>query len=248
MIVIAPDKFKGTLSAAQAADAIAGGLRDAGIADTLRLYPMADGGDGTAAVLAGLLPGGTCMVETHQHIGPACFRCEPAARSSFALGVEIGRALERGGRVLVGIGGTACCDGGAGMLQALGLRAFRADGSEITEPLSPATLMQVASVDASALPRGARIIALSDVRASLAPSPDSALSALDFAHQKGFAETYMPQLAGALRHWHDIAAPGRSSPVDGAGGGVGFALVSVLGAEARSGARFVADAYGMPVA
>lgn len=248
MIVIAPDKFKGTLSATQAADAIAGGLRDAGVADTLRLYPMADGGDGTAAVLAGLIPEGTCVVETHQHIGPACFSCKPAARSSFALGVEIGRALERWGRVLVGIGGTACCDGGAGMLQALGLRAFRADGSEIAEHLTPDMLLHVAAVDASALPAGAAITALSDVRASLAPSPDSALSALDFALQKGFAPDYIPQLSRALAHWHSLVAPGLSSPIDGAGGGVGFALATVLGAEVRSGAEFVADAYDMSLA
>ena len=248
MIIIAPDKFKGTLTAPQAAKAISYGLRDAGVADRLLLYPMADGGDGTAAVLSEILKEDARVVETHRCIGPQCFACDAAERSSYELGAEIKRALSCNDRVLVGIGGTACCDGGAGMLQALGLRAFRADGSEIAEHLTPDLLMHVAAVDISALPRGASITALSDVRASLTPTPDFALSALDFALQKGFTVDYLPQLAGALAHWHSVVAPGLSSLVDGAGGGVGFALATVLGAEVRSGAAFVADAYDMPLA
>lgn len=238
MIIIAPDKFKGTLTAAEAADAIACGLRLAGVEDELRLCPMADGGDGTSDVLAGHVPEGVAIVESHMHIGPKSFgSAPPMQRSSHAFGAAIAAELARGKQVLAAIGGTACCDGGAGMLQALGLRAFDASGYEIRRALTPELLPKIASVDISTLASGCRIIALSDVHASLVPGGQS-LSALDFARQKGFSEAELPLLADALRHWHAVT-DNRISAIDGAGGGAGYALAAMMGAEMRRGADFV---------
>jgi len=249
MIIIATDKFKGTLSATEACSAIACGLRDAGISDSIRQCPMADGGDGTADVLAALLPHGHSVVESHLHIGPDCFLgVEPMCRSSLAFGKALAEALRSNSHVYATIGGTACCDGGAGMLQALGMKAYRPDGSEITVPLSPRLLPEIAATDLSCLPDSKRITVLSDVYASLTPDGQHTLSALDFAGQKGFASYDMHGLTEALIHWQNIVAGGRRSEIDGAGGGIGFALAAVLGSRAIAGAAFVADLYDMPFA
>lgn len=249
MIVIAPDKFKGTMDAADAATAIAHGLREAGVCDDIRICPMADGGDGTAALLARRLPPGCAVVESHACIGPQCFGdAAPMDRSSCAFGHAIALALHTHDHVLAAIGGTACCDGGAGMLQALGLKAYDADGRLIDTPLTPRMLPRVARTDLSGLCLGARITALSDVQASLVPSPGVALSALDFAPQKGFTADELPLLRSALLHWGRIVAPGRSSAIDGAGGGIGHALATVLGADVRSGAQYMLDIYARDLA
>lgn len=245
MIFVCPDKFKGTLTARQAAEAIEAGMREAGVTAPVRLCPMADGGDGTADVLAPLLPAGKCVVESHRHVGPECFAgVEPMLRSSYAFGEALRHELQHHDHVYAAIGGTACCDGGAGMLQALGMRAFASDGHEITQHLSPALLPRVDHIDCTALPSGARITVLSDVRASLVPDASEFLSALDFAAQKGFSEADMPRLEAALRRWSGVASPLRSE-VDGAAGGIGYALASVMDCDHRPGAAFVADSYGL---
>lgn len=245
MIIIAPDKFKGTMDAWTASVTIADALRDAGCRESVRLCPMADGGDGSADILRELLPQGCSVVESHAAIGPDRFLTEAAMRrSSHAFGAALAEALRRGGEVLAAIGGTGCCDGGAGMLQALGMRALDADGRLIGEPLTPGLLPQVAAVDFSGLPDCRGLTALSDVTASLLPADGCPLSAMDFALQKGFRPEELPQLEAALRHWQDIASRARSS-IDGAGGGVGFALGSVLRARIRSGAEYILDRYGI---
>lgn len=244
MIVIAPDKFKGTMDATDAAMAIALGLREAGVRDAIQLCPMADGGDGTAELLADRLPPDCAVVESHACIGPQCFgNAAPMLRSSYAFGRAIALALRTHSHVLAAIGGTACCDGGAGMLQALGLKAYDADGRLIDTPLTPRLLPLVARTELPPAGIGARITALSDVQASLVPSPGVALSALDFAPQKGFTAAELPLLRSALLHWGRIVAPGRSSAIDGAGGGIGHALATVLGADVRSGAQYMLDIY-----
>ncbi|MDE6270900.1 MAG: glycerate kinase, partial [Muribaculaceae bacterium] len=243
MIIIAPDKFKGTMSATQAAESIARGLRQAHVHEELTICPMADGGDGTADVLSGLLPDGVKVVESHRYIGPEAFgNSNPMKRSSYAFGAAIARELAIGNRVLAAIGGTACCDGGAGLLQALGLRLFDSRGVEIKEHINPSVLTSIASVDDSELKRGADVIALSDVRASLLPSPGIALSALDFARQKGFSQTELPILANALAHWQKVMSVAPSM-IDGAGGGIGYALAAVMGADVCSGASYILDLY-----
>lgn len=230
MKLIIPDKFRGTLSAAEAARAISEGLGG----DCLCL-PMADGGEGTAAALPGF-----CVVESAAVIG----HCSPISkqpilrRSSYNLGKAIRRALESDAeKVYVAVGGTATADCGAGMLQALGALFHDANGSRIFEALCPQTIRRIASVDLSPLQeiRG-RLCLLSDVEASLC---GLGLSALDFLRQKGASTKDAIIIKYALTHMQSLI--GGESPYDGAGGGIGYALASAIGCEAYSGAEFVLD-------
>ncbi|MCM1449108.1 MAG: glycerate kinase [Clostridiales bacterium] len=245
MIIIAPDKFKGTMTADVVANTIAEALRECGSQENLMLYPMADGGDGTAAVLQKAMPG-IMAIEAHRYIGPENFDNMPMTRSSYSLGVAIDQAVKSSGKIYVGIGGTACCDGGAGLLQAMGMKAYSNDGSIIKEHLCPANILKIERLDFSALPNNVQIVALSDVEASLVPADGMLLSALDFARQKGFTEIELTELGSALKHFKRLASPGFSSVIDGAGGGVGFALGSVLRTEIKSGASFITDCYEIP--
>ena len=141
----------------------------------------------------------------------------------------------------VGIGGTATCDGGAGMLQSLGARFFDSAGREMTADITPAMLPCISSADLSALhrePWHERLTGLSDVRASLLPP---GLSALDFAAQKGARPADMPVLAAGLANLRRVLGMNACSPYDGAGGGVGFALATVIGAEVLPGAATILD-------
>lgn len=245
-IVIAPDKFKGTMTAREVSEAMAEGVRECGVTGDIQIFPMADGGDGTAEVLRNLLP--DCnVVEAHQYIGPERFSAPPMMRSSYALGAAVMNAATKDAPVYVGIGGTGCCDGGAGMLQAMGLKAYRRDGSEILEPLCPANLTEIDHVDKAQLTFDVKLIVLSDVEATLLPDNDGGLSALDFAMQKGFSPVETGKLYQCLSHWKRIISPDISSAIDGAGGGTGFALGAVMGAEIRQGASFIADSYNLLV-
>lgn len=178
-IVIAPDSFKGSLSARQAAEAMRRGLAQVWPEAEYILFPIADGGEGTVETLAdlsggrlmeaevfdplgrtvtaawGLLGDGrTAVVETAASSGLTLLRPEernPAAACTFGLGQLIGKALERPEveRLLVGLGGSATNDGGVGMLRALGLKFLDDQG----RPLPPggAGLERLETIDASGL-------------------------------------------------------------------------------------------------
>lgn len=240
MILIAPDKFKGSLTAGQVCEVVGDVLRSRGFAD-IAAVPMADGGEGTPAVL-----GGRRVIVSHDHIGPQAEGMTDRGvmhRSSAPLGRAIAAAGP--GPMYVGIGGTATCDGGAGMLAALGARFFDSDGREMTSCITPAVLPSVVRADLSALRRGPwchMLTGLADVRASLLPP---GLSALDFAAQKGAAATDMPVLAEGLASLRRALGVDTSSPYDGAGGGVGFALATVIGAEVQPGAEVILDSCGV---
>jgi glycerate kinase len=162
-IVIAPDKFKGSLSATQVAAAIAAGLRAEWPAAELVTIPVADGGDGTvdAAVAAGFerMPvtvagptgepvhtsyarrGETAVVELACACGLMLLpggRREPLTASSFGAGQVLAAALEAGARrIIFGVGGSASTDGGAGLLQALGARVLDSRGEVLGGGLGP---------------------------------------------------------------------------------------------------------------
>ena len=150
-VVVAPDKFKGSLSAAGAAAHIAAGLRRARPGLAVRQVPVADGGDGTvaAAIAAGYQPvrmvaggptgqpvnaefawrDGTAIIEAAQACGLARLpggRPEPLAATSFGVGELIAAAAARGARrIVLGLGGVASTDGGAGMVAGPGRQAAR---------------------------------------------------------------------------------------------------------------------------
>ncbi|HEY6297317.1 MAG TPA: glycerate kinase [Streptosporangiaceae bacterium] len=269
-VVVAPDKFKGSLAADQVAAAIAAGLRAELPAAELVTIPVADGGDGTvdAALAAGFErmpvtvdgPTGEQVAASYARRGEvavvelACAcglmrlpggRREPLAASSFGAGQVLAAALEAGARrIIFGVGGSASTDGGAGMLQALGARVLDERG----EPLARGggALHDVATLDLAGLHpalRAASVILATDVVNPLT-GPDGAAEV--YGPQKGASPDQIRDLASGLRRWADVVAAATrtdrsQAPGAGAAGGVGFGALAVLGAERRLGIELVLD-------
>ena len=260
-VLIAPDKFAGTLTAVEAADAIADGWRRQRPGDELDCAPMADGGPGFVDVLhaalggdllattvAGpfgspvpatlLLVGETAYVESAQACGLHLTGKEGAEKATtLGVGQLVEAALDSGATtVVVGLGGSGTNDGGAGLLAALGADADR--------PLDVGVgaLDGVGSVDlepARSRLAGARLVAASDV--------DNPLTGLFgatkvFGPQKGIPEERLPVVDGWLEQFA-LAVDRRTSLAEGAGaaGGLGFGLL-VLGAVREPGIGLVAEA------
>jgi len=276
-IVIAPDKFKGSLAADQVAAAIAAGLRAALPAAELVTIPVADGGDGTvdAAVAAGFArvpvtvdgPTGEPVPASYARRGEvavvelACAcglmrlpggRPEPLTASSFGAGQMLAAALEAGSRrIIFGVGGSASTDGGAGLLQALGARVLDARGAPLAR--GGAALRDVAALDLAGLHPALRecsVILATDVLNPLT-GPDGAAEV--YGPQKGASPAQVSELASGLRRWAAVVAEATGTdwsqaPGAGAAGGVGFAALAVLGAEPRPGIGVVLDLVKFDVA
>ncbi|MEV7428740.1 MULTISPECIES: glycerate kinase [unclassified Nocardioides] len=258
-ILVAPDKFAGTLTAVEAADSIAAGWRRQAPLDELDLCPMADGGPGfvdvlhaalggdlLAATVRGplgepvpatlLMAGATAYVESAQACGLHLTGGERAEEAStYGVGELVAAAVAAGAEeVVVGLGGSGTNDGGAGLLAALGASADR--------PLD-AGAAGLAGITGVALPDlPVRLVAATDV--------DSPLTGLfgatkTFGPQKGIPEERLPALDGVLEELA-VAVDRRTSLEKGAGaaGGLGFALLA-LGARRAPGIELVADAVGL---
>jgi glycerate kinase len=274
-VLVCPDKFRGTLSAAAAAETIATGWRRSRPDDTLDLAPMADGGEGTAEALAGagsrwatatvrgplgdpvegavaLLEDGTAVVESARAAGlgllaPA--RRDPRRTSTYGVGELIRLALDHDARrLLVCLGGSGTNDGGTGMATALGARFIDGRGAPLRPGGEP--LLDLAAIDISALdPRllGVRIVGLADVRNPLTgPRGASAI----FGRQKGASEDDVWRLDRALGHLaavvtRDLGISSADEPGAGAAGGLGFGLLVFAGARLRPGAEAVAEAVDL---
>ncbi len=274
-IVIAPDSFKESMTAAEAAAAIERGVHAALPDAECVLLPLADGGEGTLDALAAALGAqrrevatgdalgrpvraafavardGLAVVEVAQAIGLALI--PPAERDvlhATTAGVAelVLAALDAGAtRLLVGLGGTATCDGGAGLLAGLGLRLLDVDG-RLVRP-DPDGLAGLASADASRLDRRVAATPVSlacDVTNPLL-GPDGAAAV--FGPQKGATAEQVPVLNAALARLADALvtagfADVRDRPGAGAAGGLGAAFLA-LGAERRSGFEVVAEAIGL---
>ena len=272
-IVIAPDSLKGSLSAREVADAIAAGWRGVRPDDTLTLIPQADGGEGTidaieAAVAgsvrhsAGLvtgpdgrptpgewlsLPSGAAVVELAQPSGLPLMQAPDAlGATTRGLGEVIRAALEAGATSLViGLGGSASTDGGAGALAALGLRFADDTGSPL--PDGGAALGRLGSVDRSNLvpaPAGG-VVLLTDVTA---PLLGHAGAAAVFGPQKGATPADVELLDGALANLARVLGGDVAQPGSGAAGGAGFGFASVWGATVESGADYLAVLSGLGAA
>ena len=275
-IVVAPDKFKGSLPAAQVAVAVAAGLRSGLVragrpGAELVTIPVADGGEGTvdAAVAAGFerVPvtaagptgdpvrsgyarrGEVAVVELAAVCGLARLpggRPAPLAASSFGAGEVLRAALESGARrIVLGVGGSASTDGGAGLLQALGTRVLGA-GGELAAPMGGGALRDVVALDLTGLHaalHGTEIILAADVANPLT-GPDGAAEV--YGPQKGASPAEVTALAAGLRRWAAVVAATIGTdwsqvPGAGAAGGVGFAALAVLGATRRPGVELVLD-------
>jgi glycerate 2-kinase len=262
-VVLAPDKFKGTLSAAQAAAHLAAGLERASPGLRVIRLPVADGGDGTvdAAVAAGYrraeaevqgpsgepvsaafaFGDGTAVIESAQAAGlgrlpggvPA-----PLTASSRGVGELILAAAGLGARrVVLGLGGVASTDGGAGLVTALGARLLDESGAEL--PPGGAALARLARIDRSGLRdlAGTDVVVATDVDNPLLGACGAAAV---YAPQKGASPPDVICLERGLARWADVAerALGRVSrdcPGSGAAGGLGFAALAFLGATMRPG-------------
>ena len=277
VVVIAPNSFKGSMSATEAAAAIAAGVRRVWHDAELRLCPMADGGEGTlAAVLSaggerrsarvsgaagapvdaayGLIANDTAIIESAQVVGltdQGATAHPVERRSTRGLGELIRILLDAGvKRFVAGLGGSSTNDGGAGLLSALGLALLDAKGHSV-EP-TPAGLEALSRIDASAFDArlaGTRITILSDVDNPLCGKRGATAI---FGPQKGVRPESVPTIDARLEHFAKLseAAVGRSVkdlPGAGAAGGLGFALL-LAGGELRSGAEVVADLLGLDTA
>ena len=266
-VLVAPDKFKGSLTAAQVADHIAAGLEHDPAIRCTRL-PLADGGDGSvaAAVAAGYqahtvtvagptgrphqatiaFDGSTAVVEVANTCGIALLpegRLEPLAASSLGFGQAVCAALTlHPSTVVLALGGSASTDGGLGLLNALGATIVDPDGHPV-QPIG-GQLDRVAHVDLTSLPTGMRWIVAGDVDAVLR-GPGGA--AHIFGPQKGATPSQVDDLDRGLARLADLAGlRGRTAaatPGAGAAGGLGFAAL-LLGAEIRSGAEFFLELLG----
>ncbi|GAA1765264.1 glycerate kinase [Kocuria aegyptia] len=281
-IVVAPDKFKGSLEASDVAAALEAGIRSADpSAEVLRL-PVADGGEGTleAALGAGFtarpvtvtgpvgqpvdaafalrdrtavvemaLASGLAALPVDEHGEPVL---DAGGATSRGTGELVRAALDAGAEhVVLGVGGSACTDGGAGLLQALGARLLDAAGDELGR--GGAALAELDRVDLTRLdPRLGRteFVLAADVDHPLLGERGAAAV---FGPQKGADPGQVRVLDAALTVFRDrladalgeSALQAAEAPGAGAAGGVGYAALAVLGARRRPGVEVVLEFVGL---
>jgi len=273
-ITIAPDSFKESLTAVQAADAIARGLRRALPHSELVCAPMADGGEGTVEALVvatggrfltarvtgplgetleapyGVLGDGeTAVIEMAAASGLPLVppdRRNPLVTTTYGTGELIRAALDAGARkILVGVGGSATTDGGAGMAEALGAKLLNASGRSIAR--GGGALTHLARIDVSCLDerlKRTKILVASDVTNPLCGERGAARV---YGPQKGATPAMVEQLDRALAHFaaiirRDLGADVLHVPGAGAAGGLGAGLIAFLDATIRPGIELVIDA------
>ncbi len=259
-IVIAPDSFKGSATAAQVAAAIGHGWAQVRPSDDIRAAPMADGGEGTLDAFAASLPvarsmpvsvpgpddqivhthylqlpDGTAVVELANTSGIGLTdRRSPMTAHTGGFGACIVAALDAGAtRLVLAIGGSGSTDGGVGALSQLGGRFLTAGGTEIGSGGGAlAGLDRVDFTGLRPLPGGGAVV-LSDVTSPLFGATGSAHV---FGEQKGAGPTQRDRLDDGLRQLAKVLALDPSSPGAGAAGGTGYALLAWGGAgHVRSG-------------
>lgn len=268
-VLVAADKFKGSLTAVQVAERVTAGLRRVLPGLSVEALPVADGGDGTvaAAVAAGFerrevqvtgprgesltaayaFRDGTAVVEMAeasglQHLPPGVFA--PLTATTYGSGELLRAALDAGARTIVfGVGGSATTDGGAGMLAALGARFLDAAGAPV--PPGGGGLRELATADLSGL--DARI---KDVDLILASDVDNPLTGPKgapavYGPQKGASPDDVAALDAALAHYAAVLGPEHAdSPGAGAAGGIGYGALVALDARFRPGIEVMLDVLG----
>ena len=273
-ILIAPQSLKGSLTAAEAGQAIAEGVRAVYPEAEVDIVPVADGGEGTvqalvdatggelieqivtgplntpvAAFFGVLGDGQTAAIEMAASSGLPLVPPEqrdPRITTTYGVGELILAALDRGCRhFIIGIGGSATNDGGAGMAQALGVSFLDAVSNPL--PVGGAALANLAKISLDALdPRLAdcTVEVACDVNNPLCgPMGASAI----YGPQKGATPEMVQQLDAALAHYadiieHELGQTMRELPGAGAAGGLGFGIMAFLQATLRPGAQIVLEA------
>jgi len=265
-IVFAIDSFKGSLSSLEAGTAAAEGARCAFPDAECVVRPLADGGEGTVEALAtGMggelrkvavtgpaerpveatygVVGETAVMEMAQAAGITLVsgaEKNPLHTTTFGVGEMVRDAILQGcRRFIVGIGGSATNDAGAGMLQALGFRLLDADGEDV--PRGGAGLARLDRIDrAQVMPE------LSECAFRIACDVTNPLcgengASAVFGPQKGATPEMVAELDAALAHFAAVAGGDPGHPGAGAAGGLGFAFREFLGGELKSGVEIVLE-------
>jgi glycerate 2-kinase len=271
--VIAPDSFKGSLTAKQVGEAIRSGLQRVHPHSEIIIKPMADGGEGTMQCLVdatdgtvltttvknplgqeipaefGILGDGvTCVIELAVASGLYLISAEernPLVTTTYGFGQLIAAGLDQGCRkFILGLGGSATNDGGAGMLQALGYVLLDQDDQPL--PFGGGELSRLSRIDASQaderLAECHFVIACDVTNPFVGPNGASHV----FGPQKGATPEMVLQLDDHLRHFADLIETNQGIaihdlPGTGAAGGVAGALLAFLGGQLQSGIQIVME-------
>ncbi len=266
-VIVAPDSFKGSLSARSAADAIAEGWLSVRPGDEVLRIPLADGGEGTLdaveAAVAGArrrdagpvlgpdgssvrgewleLPDGSAVIELAMMAGlPQMRALDATGATTFGVGEVMRAALSAGAtRLIVALGGSATTDGGAGALAALGLAAT---GGSLEG--GGGGLGAIIGMDRTGLlaPSPGGILLLTDVDAPLL-GPLGAAAV--FGPQKGATPEQIELLDEALAHFAELLGGNPLEPGAGAAGGTAYGLAAALGAEITPGAAYIMALTGI---
>lgn len=268
-IVLAPDSFKGSLSATEVVDAVAEGIRESAPGAVITLQPLADGGEGTLDVLSHhgftihtlTVPDswgtpvtarfasrdGVVVIESAQAFGflPGATATNALEASSAGVGFIILEALSQGPtEILLTVGGTSGTDGGFGMLRALGAVGRDNEGREVGA--GGGALAALESLDLSGLDSRlakTRVRVLTDVTNPLLGSTGAAAV---FGPQKGADEDAVVALEAGLARFSGLVGPDVAGrPGAGAGGGLAFAAMAALAASQQSGATAMIEITGV---
>jgi glycerate kinase len=267
-ILLAPDKFKGSLSAAEVAEALQRGFRKVWPASTFDSAPIADGGEGTADVFRHDFAGEEITASAHDALGRpisatytwlpesrtavidmssasglwriAESELSPTVASTFGTGELMRDAIRRGAqKIIVGLGGSATNDGGAGMASALGLQFLDESGNPVA--VVPGNFREISEIRApdTSFPE---ISGLCDVRNPLLGSQGATAV---YGPQKGVTTELQPVMEASLQHLADVCVRGlgadhREHPGAGAAGGLGFGLLTFAGARLEPGFATIA--------
>lgn len=270
-IIVACDSFKGSVTSREAGEAVARGVRGIIPAAEVIVIPMADGGEGTSRIMTALsggtehhcivrgplgntvrasygIAGAKAIIEMAEANGltliPAGLR-NPAITSSYGTGELILDAIRQGcTELIICLGGSATNDGGAGMLQALGWQLLDAHGCEIgAGGMEVGRLARIDDSNVSDSVRRLDVTIACDVTAPLT-GPEGAI--YTFAPQKGATPDMLPLLDAALCRYASVVsrhagADYTDAPGAGAAGGLGFALMALMGGKTVPGAELVLD-------
>jgi glycerate 2-kinase len=270
--LVAPDKFKGSLSAVEVAGVVGSAIQSADPAAEIDLLPIADGGEGTAALLAHhanaqrltietidpigrpieaeyFVHGSEAIIEMSAASGLWCVEAAqraPLKSNTYGTGMVLWHLIESGiERILIGLGGSATVDAGLGMAAALGYR-FQDDRGRPVDPL-PAHFSDIKSVIPPIITRLPEVIGLADVETRLT-GPGGAI--YTFGPQKGLSPAEVRQLDSDLqalvkRLGHDLGSNFSDSISSGAAGGFGYGIQTFLNGRLVSGFQVVAEKLGL---
>jgi len=279
-IVLAPDSFKGNLTSQQVASALEKGIKRVIPNANCIKVPMADGGEGTVQSLVeatggkfirkrvkgpagrpvsaryGILSDGkTAVIEMAEASGlpdvEGTMDKNPMKTTTYGTGQLMMDAINKGvSHIILGLGGSATLDGGAGMAQALGIRFLDKKGCELKELGAGGMLNKVASIDMSGMDsrmKKAKVTVASDVENPLCGKKGAAYV---FGPQKGATPVMVKNLDKNLKHFAGIIKKELRKDVmklkgAGAAGGLGAGLVAFTGAKLKSGVDIVVEATGL---